>query len=168
MRNLTGTRVSLEYSTQWYRPLIQVSRTNHMFEWSSCGSDGSDLSPVDIVLRFYPHFSTFSTHVTARAFSFPRHPVHPACASKSRDLSSLTLHSRALSFLPTFSFGSSRQCRGFLLRFSDSFVYDSLVPFSTIHLPHSAHFLIPMDVTGTSHFTFIRSPMLLSLIQYYT
>ena len=25
------------------------------------------------MLRFYPHFSTFLTHVTSRALSFPRH-----------------------------------------------------------------------------------------------
>jgi hypothetical protein len=78
------------------------------------------------------------------------------------------LHSRALSSLPTFLFGSLRLCRGFLSRSSDSFVYNSLVPFSTIHFPHLACFLIPIDVTGTSRFTFIRGPMLLSLIPYYT
>ena len=43
-----------------------------------------------------------------------------------------------------------------------------LPPFSTIHLPILVHFLIPAYITGTSCFTFIRSPMLLSLIQYYT
>jgi hypothetical protein len=34
---------------------------------------GSNKSEEGVMLRFYPHFSTFSTHVTARAFSFPRH-----------------------------------------------------------------------------------------------
>jgi len=92
----------------------------------------------------------------------PPTPMHPACASKSRDLFSLTLHSRALSYLPMPLFGSSRLCRGFLLHFSDSFIHDSLVPFSTIHLPHLVRFLIPIYITGTSHFTFIRGPMLLS------
>jgi hypothetical protein len=28
---------------------------------------------LDKLLRFYPHFSTFLTHVTSRALSFPRH-----------------------------------------------------------------------------------------------
>jgi hypothetical protein len=37
-------------------------------------------------------------------------------------------------------------------------------PFSTIHLPHSAHFLIPVYITATLRFTFIRGLMLLSLI----
>ena len=121
------------------------------------------------LLRFYPHFSTFLTHVTSHALSFhATYPVHPACASKSRDLFLLTSHSRALSYSLMPLFGSLRLCRGFLSRSSDSFVYDSLVPFSTIHLPHLACFLIPIDVTGTSCFTFIRGPMLLSLIQYYT
>ena len=98
----------------------------------------------------------------------PSTHVHPACAFKSRDLFSLTLHSRALSSLLTFLFGSLQLCRGFLSHFSDLFVYDSLIPFSTIHLPHLICFLIPVYVTGTSRFTFIRSPMLLSLIPYYT
>ena len=116
-----------------------------------------------------PIFPLSSTHVTARAFSFPCHlPRAPACASKSQGLSSLTLHSRALSFLPTFSSGSSQLCRGFLSHSPDSFVYDSLIPFSAIHLPHLVRFLIPIDVTGTSRFTFIRGLMLLSLILYYT
>ena len=99
------------------------------------------------MLQFYPHFSTFLTHVTSRALSsHATYPVHPACASKSRGLSSLILHSHALSSLPMFSFGSLWLCRGFLSRSSDSFVYDSLVPFSTIHLPHLRRFLIPVYV----------------------
>jgi len=43
-------------------------------------------------------------------------------------------------------FGSLWLCHDFLLHFSDLFVYDSLVPFSTTHLPHSVHFLIPVYV----------------------
>jgi hypothetical protein len=40
--------------------------------------DGSD-GFLDGVLRFYPHFSTFLTHVTSRALSFPRHlPCAPS------------------------------------------------------------------------------------------
>jgi hypothetical protein len=110
-------------------------------------------------------FPLFFTHVTSRALSsHATYPVHPACASKSWDSSSLTLHSRALSSLPTFSFGSLWLCHGFLSHSSDSFVYDSLVPFSTIHLLHLVRFLIPVDVTGTSRSTYIRGPMLLSLI----
>jgi len=119
-----------------------------------------------VFVTILPHFSTFSTHVTS--VSHTTHHVHPACASKSWDLFSLTLHSHALSSLPTFLFGSLWLCHGFLSHFSDSFVYDSLVPFSTIHLPYLVCFLIPVYATGTSHFTFIRNPMLLSLIQYYT
>ena len=100
--------------------------------------------------------------------SHATYPGHPACASKLQDLFLLTLHSRALSYSPMPLFGSLWLCRGFLSRSSDSFVYDSLIPFSTIQLPHLVRFLIPIYVTNTSHFTFIRGPMLLPLIQYYT
>jgi hypothetical protein len=114
----------------------------------------------------FPLFSLMWLHVPL--VSHATYPMHPACASKSRGLSSPTSHSRALSYSPMPLFGSLRLCRDFLLRFSDSFVYDSLVPFSTIHLPHLVRFLIPTDVTGTSRFTFIRGLMLLFLIPYYT
>ena len=79
---------------------------------------------------------------------FPMPPTHvvPSCASKSRDLSLLTLHSRALSYSPMPLFGSLQLCRGFLSRSSDLFIFDSLVPFSTIHLPHLVCFLIPVYV----------------------
>ena len=122
-------------------------------------------SLVVTILPPFFHFS-HSRDFTCPLVSHATYPVHPACASKSRDLSSLILHSRALSSLPTFSFGSLRLCHGFLSRSSDSFVYDSLVPFSTIHLPHLVRFLIPIDVTDTSRFTLIRGLMLLSLIPY--
>ena len=79
----------------------------------------------------------------------PTH-VHPACASKSWDLFLLTSHSRALFYLPMPLFGSLWLCCGFLSHPSDSFVYDSLIPFSTIHLPHFVCFLIPVYVTDTS------------------
>jgi len=96
------------------------------------------------MLRFYPHFSLFLLmwlHVPL--VPTPPTHVHLACAFKSRDLFSLTLHSHALSSLPTCSFGSLRLCHGFLSHSSDSFISDSLAPFSTIHLPHSVCFLIP-------------------------
>jgi hypothetical protein len=142
----------------WHIPnSLQRSMVNTELRWGS-------LSLITFkVLRFYPHFSTFLTH-----FPMPLTHVHPACASKSQDLFSLTLHSCALSSLPTFSFGSLQLCHSFLSRSSDSFASDSLVPFSTIHLLHLVCFLIPVHVTGTSRFTFIRGPMLLSLILYYT
>ena len=114
----------------------------------------------------FPLFSLTWLHVPL--VSHATYPVHPACASKSRDLFLLTLHSRALSYSPMPLFGSLQLCRGSLSHSSDSFIYDSLIPFSTIHLPHSVCFLIPVYVTDISHFTFIRGPMLLSLIQYYT
>jgi len=76
----------------------------------------------------FPLFSLTWLHVPL--VSHATYPVHPACASKSQVSSSLTLHSRASSFLPTFSFGSLWRCRDFLSRSSDSFVYSSLVPFS--------------------------------------
>ena len=71
----------------------------------------------------------------------PTPPTHvlPSCASKSQDYSSLTLHSRALSYLPMPLFDSLRLCHSFLSHSSNLFVYDSLVPFSTIHLPHLAY-----------------------------
>jgi hypothetical protein len=75
----------------------------------------------------------------------PTH-VHPACAFKSWNLFSLTSHSHALFYLPMPLFGSLRLCRGFLLHSSDSFVYDSLVPSSTIHLPHLVCFLISIYI----------------------
>jgi len=59
-------------------------------------------------------------------------------------------------------------CCDFLSHSSDSFIYDSLIPFSTIHPPHLVHFLILIDVTDTSHFTPIRGPVLLLFIPYYT
>jgi hypothetical protein len=37
---------------------------------------GSNKSEEGVMLRFYPHFSTFLTHVTSRAFSFPHHLPH--------------------------------------------------------------------------------------------
>ena len=43
-----------------------------------------------------------------------------------------------------------------------------LFPSSIIHLPHLVCFLIPIHISDTSHFTFIRGLMLLSLILYYT
>jgi hypothetical protein len=42
----------------------------------------AEVAPIRLVanggelLRFYPHFSTFLTHVTSRAFSFPHHLPH--------------------------------------------------------------------------------------------
>jgi len=78
--------------------------------------------------------------------SHATYPVHPACASKSQGLFSLTLHSCALSYLPMPLFGSLRLCHGFLSCSSDSFVFDSLIPFSTIHLPILVRFLIPVYV----------------------
>jgi len=78
--------------------------------------------------------------------------MHPACASKSQDLFSLTLHSHALSYLLMPLFGSLRLCHGFLLHSSNSFIFDSLVPFCTIHLPHLVCFLIPIYITDTLPF----------------
>jgi len=92
------------------------------------GKRGSDRSTYVTILPPFFHFS-HSHDFTCLLASHATYPVHPACASKSRGLSLLTLHSRALSSAPTFSFGSLRLRHGFLLRFSDSFVYDSLVPF---------------------------------------
>jgi hypothetical protein len=100
------------------------------------------LQSVMILPPFF-HFS-HSRDPTCPQFPTPPTHVHPACASKSWDLFSLTLHSHALSSLLTYSFGSLRLCRGFLLRFSDSFISDSLVPFGTICLPYLVHFLIPI------------------------
>jgi hypothetical protein len=100
--------------------------------------------------------------------SMPPNHVLLSCASRSWDSSSLTLHSHAWSSLPTSLFGSLQLCCGFLSRSSNLFVYDSLAPFSTIHLPHLVCFLIPIYVTDTSCFTPIRSLRLLSLTQYYT
>ena len=121
---------------------------------------------VTILPPFFHFFSLTRLHMPL----VPTPLIHVllSCASKSRDLSSLTLHSHALSSLPMPLFGSLRLCHGFLLHSSDSFVYDSLVPFSTIHLPHLVCFLIPIYITGTSRFTPIRSLMLPSLIPYYT
>ena len=82
-------------------------------KYKSSGNNGSGYRGKRwYLLQFYPHFSTFLTHVTLHALSFPCHSpmplthVHLACASKSRDLFSLTLHSHALSYLPTPLFGS--------------------------------------------------------------
>jgi len=121
------------------------------------------------VLQFYPHFSTFPL-IWLHMPLVPTPPthVHPSCASKSQDLFLLMLHSYALSYLPMPLFGSLWLCYSFLSRSYDSFVYNSLIPFSTIHLSHLVCFLIPIYVTDTSRFTFIRGPMLLSLIPYYT
>jgi hypothetical protein len=121
---------------------------------------------VTILPPFF-HFS-HSYNFTYPQFPTPPIHVHPTCASKSWDLFSPTSHSHALSYLPMPLFGSLRLCHGFLLCSSNLFIFDSLVPFSTIHLPHLVCFLIPIYITDTSHFTFIRSPMLLSLIPYYT
>jgi hypothetical protein len=104
---------------------------------------GSNKSEEGVILRFYPHFSTFLTHVTSHALS--SHTTYlraPSCASKSQDLFSPTLHSHALSYLPTHLFGSLRLCYGFLSHSSDLFVYDSLIPFGTIQLPHLVCFQI--------------------------
>jgi hypothetical protein len=87
----------------------------------------------------------------------PTH-VHLACASKSQDLFSLTLHSHALFYLPMPLFGSLWLCHSFLSHSSDSFVYSSLVPFSTIHLPHLVCFLIPIYITDTSPFHLHQKP----------
>ena len=39
------------------------------------------------MLRFYPHFSTFLTHVTSRALSFPRHlPSAPSMCLQITEL----------------------------------------------------------------------------------
>jgi hypothetical protein len=120
-----------------------------------------------IFVMILPPFFTFLTYVIPHALvshaTYPCAPTHMhlACASKSRDLFSLTLHLCALSYSPMPLFGSLWLCHGFLLHSSDSFIYDSLAPFSSIHLPCLVCFLIPIYITGTSHFTFIRSPMLL-------
>jgi hypothetical protein len=99
---------------------------------------------VTILPPFFHLFSLTWLHVPL--VSHATYPMHLACASKSWDLFSLTLHSCTLFYLPMPLFGSLRLCWGFLLHFSDSFVYDSLVPFSTIHLPHLVRFLIPVYV----------------------
>ena len=118
----------------------------------------------DIVLRFYPHFSTFLTHVTSRAFSLPRHL--PRAPSMCLQITGFIFAYIALTCIILFAllFGSLQLCRGFLLRSYDLFVSDSLVPLSTTQLSHLICFLIPTYILDILQFTFIRGLMLLSSI----
>jgi hypothetical protein len=102
------------------------------------------LTPANM-LQFYPIFPFFSLTCPHTTYL-----CAPPCAFKSWDLSLLILHSRALSSSPMPLFGSLRLCYSFLSHSSNLFIYDSLVPFSTIHLPHLAGFLIP-----NPHFRYI-------------
>jgi hypothetical protein len=95
---------------------------------------GSNKSEEGVILQFYPHFSTFLTHVTSHALRtylclHCTHMHYPLCP-RSR----LVPYSCAMA------------------SYHDSFIYDSLVPFSTIHLPHLVRFLIPAYIiTFYSH-----------------
>jgi hypothetical protein len=115
-------------------------------------------------------FFTFFTHVTARAPSFPTPPTHmhqhvpPNHGTYSR-LHCTHMHYPICPCPCLVPYGCAAASYYIPLTHS-SMTHSS--PFSTIHLPHLACFLIPIYVTGTSCFTFIRGPMLLSLIQYYT
>ena len=53
------------------------------------------------MLQFYPHFSTFSTHVTSRALSFPRHS--PRAPSMCLQITGLILAYIALTCIILFA-----------------------------------------------------------------
>jgi len=55
-------------------------------------------------------------------------------------------------------FGSLWLCHSSWSCSSKSFVYDSLTPFSTIHLPYSVCFLIPIYITDISLFHLHQKP----------
>ena len=124
----------------------------------------------DVLLRFYPHFSTFLTHVTSHALSFPRHlptstqHVPPNHGTYSR-LHRTHVHYPIHPCPCLVPYGCATASYHIPLTHS-SMTHSS--PFSTIHLPHLVCFLIPVYITDTLHFTFIRGPMLLPLIPYYT
>jgi hypothetical protein len=120
------------------------------------------------MLQFYPHFSISLAHMPSPSVPMPPTHMLSSCAFRLQDSFSLMSHSHALSYLPMPLFGSLQLCQGFLSHSSNSFIYNSLVPFSTIYLPHLICFLIPTHVSDTLCFTFIRGLMLLSLILYYS
>jgi hypothetical protein len=122
------------------------------------------------VLQFYPHFSLFLTHVTLRALSFPHHLLmctqHVPPSHRTYSHLHCTHVHYPICLCPCLvPYGCAAA--------------SYYVPLTHSSLTHSSPFVLytfPIwyaswsPSTSQIHhcFTFIRSPMLLSLIQYYT
>ena len=124
--------------------------------------------PIIILPPFF-HFSHSHALICPQLPTPPTH-VPPLCAFKLWDSSSLTVYCTHVhypicpcSYLVPYSCAEA----SYHIPLTHSSL-THLSPFSTIQLSHLVYFLTPIYIIDTSHFTFIRGLMLLSLIPHYT
>ena len=130
---------------------------------------GEIAQKILLSVTILPPFFTFLTHVTLRAFSshatYPVHQHVPPSHGTYYCLHCAHVHYPLCPHSCLVPYGCA-MAPYYVSLTRSSLTHSS--PFSAIHLPCLVRFLIPIDVTGTSRFTFIRGLMLLSLILYYT